>query len=306
MRAPTCLRWELFFTSCWWARCRTRRTPRRPRCSSVRASQSKRPVDVDPDVPVVLSDITTKCLQMDPALRYQSALEIQRDIDAWRGGSTKRIDIPVTTEPEKIAPPKSRTPLMLWAAAALLLAVGGAFVGKKYFFPSGAAATPAAALNSLAILPFHNASSDAKLDWLGSSMAEMLSTDVGQSASVRMVSTDRVGQVLKDLHITPQSGLDAPTVGRVANLSNVDTVVWGQYAQFGDHIRIDATIQDFKRGRTATVKEDAASEKEILAAVDRLAAQIRSESFRFEEPAERAAGARVQAFHVFHLRAARI
>jgi tetratricopeptide (TPR) repeat protein/predicted Ser/Thr protein kinase len=236
---------------------------------------SKRPVDVDPGVPVVLSDITTKCLQMDPALRYQSAVEIQRDIDAWRGGSTKRIDVPVAAEPEKIAPPKSRTPLMLWAAAALLLLVGGALVGKKYFFPSGAAATPAAPLNSLAILPFHNASSDAKLDWLGSSMAEMLSTDVGQSASVRMVSTDRVGQVLKDLHITPQSGLDAPTVGRVANLSNVDTVVWGQYAQFGDHIRIDATIQDFKRGRTATVKEDAASEKEILAAVDRLAAQIR-------------------------------
>ena len=237
--------------------------------------QSKRPVEVDPAVPVVLSDITTKCLQMDPALRYQSASEIQRDIDAWRGGSTKRIDIPVTTEPEKSAPPKSRT-LMLWAAAALLLAVGGAFVGKKYFFPSGAAGTPAAALNSLAILPFHNASSDAKLDWLGSIMAEMLSTDVGQSASVRMVSTDRVGQVLKDLHITPQSGLDAPTVGRIANLSNVDTLVWGQYAQFGDHIRIDATIQDFKRGRTTTVKEDAASEKEILPAMDRLAAQIRA------------------------------
>jgi tetratricopeptide (TPR) repeat protein len=103
----------------------------------------------------------------------------------------------------------------------------------------------------------------------------MLSTDVGQSASVRMVSTDRVGQVLKDLRITPQSSLDQSTVSRVASLSNVDTVVWGQYAQFGDHIRIDATIQDLKRGRTATVKEDAASEKEILPAVDRLAAQIR-------------------------------
>ena len=105
-------------------------------------------------------------------------------------------------------------------------------------------------------------------------MAEMLSTDVGQSSSVRMVSTERVGQVLKDLRISPQSGLDQSTVARVANLSNVDTVVWGQYAQFGDHIRIDATIQDLKRGHSATIKEDAAGEKDILPAVDRLAAQI--------------------------------
>jgi eukaryotic-like serine/threonine-protein kinase len=153
--------------------------------------------------------------------------------------------------------------------------LGSGFAARKYIFPSGATSTPAVALNSLAILPFHNASSDSKLDWLGSSVAEMLSTDVGQSSSVRMVSTDRVGQVLKDLRITPQSSLNQTTVGQIANLSNVDTVVWGQYAQFGDHIRIDATIQDLKRGHTATVKENAASEKEILPAIDRLAAQIR-------------------------------
>jgi serine/threonine protein kinase/tetratricopeptide (TPR) repeat protein len=241
---------------------------------------SKRPIEVDPTVPPVLSDITTKCLQLDPAMRYQSALEIQQDIDAWRGGSTKRIDVPVQAEPEKtvvVVPPRSRTPMMVGAAALVFLALGGGLLAKKYLFTGGTASGSAVPLNSLAILPFHNASSDAKLDWLGSSMAEMLSTDVGQSASVRMVSTDRVGQVLKDLRITPQSSLDQGTVGRIANQSNVDTVVWGQYAQFGDHIRIDATIQDLKRGHSATVKEDAASEKELLPAVDRLAAQIREQ-----------------------------
>jgi eukaryotic-like serine/threonine-protein kinase len=245
--------------------------------------QSRRPSDVDQNVPAVLSDIVTKCMQLDPTLRYQSAGEIQADIDAWRGGSTKRLTLPVITppEPEKVAPP--RADRRLWTVAGvvvLLLAGGGAYVAKKYSgagSTGGAGAAAPAPLNSLAILPFHNASSDAKLDWLGSSMAEMLSTDVGQSASVRMVSTDRVGQVLKDLRITPQSTLDQSTVGRIANLSNVDTVVWGQYAQFGDHLRIDATIQDLKRGHTATVKEDAASEKEILPAVDRLAAQIRAQ-----------------------------
>jgi len=248
--------------------------------------QSKKPVEVDANVPAVLSDITVKCLQLDPALRYQTALDVQRDIEAWRGGSTKRIDVPTLaadastsgTSPGTsvvVAPPRSRARLAAIVAAVLLVLLGAGFAVRKYIFPSAASTAPAGALNSLAILPFHNASSDAKLDWLGSSVAEMLSTDVGQSSSVRMVSTDRVGQVLKDLRITPQSSLNQSTVGQIANLSNVDTVVWGQYAQFGDHIRIDATIQDLKRGHTATVKEDAASEKEILLAIDRLAAQIR-------------------------------
>jgi eukaryotic-like serine/threonine-protein kinase len=237
--------------------------------------RSKRPAEVDAAVPELLSDITAKCLQLDPALRYQSAAEIQHDINAWRGGSTKRIEIPAPAEPEKAAPPRSRTPVLLAAALGLALLAGGVFVARKNIFPASKAAVPAAPLNALAILPFRNASSDAKLDWLGSSMAEMLSTDVGQSASVRMVSADRVGQVLKDLRMTPQSELDAPTVGRIASLSNVDTVVWGHYAQFGEQIRIDATIQDLKRGQSTTVKEQAANEKDILPAVDRLAAQIR-------------------------------
>jgi eukaryotic-like serine/threonine-protein kinase len=243
---------------------------------------SKKPVDVDATVPAVLSDITVKCLQLDPVLRYQTALDVQRDLDAWRGGSTKRIDVPTpaidaTTSNTSVvaAPPRSRARLAIIVAVPLLVLLGVGFAARKYIFPFAASNAPAVALNSLAILPFHNASSDSKLDWLGSSVAEMLSTDVGQSSSVRMVSTDRVGQVLKDLRITPQSSLNQSTVGQIANLSNVDTVVWGQYAQFGDHIRIDATIQDLKRGHTATVKEDAASEKEILPAIDRLAAQIR-------------------------------
>jgi len=233
----------------------------------------KPPAEVDPAVPALLSDITAKCMQMDPTQRYQTALEIQRDIDAWRGGSKLRIELPVEPPPVPPKAPRSRATITIAAAVAIALA-GGVLFARRYFLP-GAPATPAAPLHSLAILPFHNATSDSKLDWIGSAMAEMLSTDVGQSASVRAVSSERVGQVMKDLHITPQADLDAPTIGRIANQSNVDTVVSGSYAQLGDRIRIDAKIQDLKRGQAVTLKEEAAGDKEIFAAVDRLAGQIR-------------------------------
>ena len=237
--------------------------------------KSKLPAEVDPGVPALLSDITAKCMQMEPAQRYQSALEIQRDIDSWRGGSTKRIDLPAEPAPAPTKTPRSRTTITLAAVAVIALVGGGIYATRKYVLPAGAPAVPAAPLHSLAILPFHNATSDPKLDWVGSAMAEMLSTDVGQSASVRAVSSDRVGQVMKDLHIMPQADLDASTIGRIANQSNVDTVVSGSYAQLGDRIRIDAKIQDLKRGQAINVKEEAAGDKEIFAAVDRLANQIR-------------------------------
>ena len=101
---------------------------------------------------------------------------------------------------------------MKWVAigvAALALAAGvvsssnrrcgGGLAGRK---------TPQAAALSLAIVPFYNSSNDPSLNWLASSLSETLSTDIGQSQRVRLVSPSRLQQVLRDLHISPQSQLD--------------------------------------------------------------------------------------------------
>src|SRR3954453_15582709 len=124
-------------------------------------------------------------------------------------------------------------------------------------------------------MPFQNASGDQTWDWLGPSLADMLSTDIGQSSHLRTVSSDRVQQVFHDLRIAPTVNVDSSTLARVAEFTNADTLVWGQYTRLGDQIRIDATLQDRKHNRTVRVKAEASSEKEISAAVDRLAEQIR-------------------------------
>ena len=128
---------------------------------------------------------------------------------------------------------------------------------------------------SLAILPFRNASGDPKLDWLGTSLAEWLSTDVGQSSRLRMVSPDRVHEILHTLRIQPNSTVDPDTLRRLVEFSNADTVVWGHYAKFGDQIRIDATLQDMKRDRQVALKVEVPSEKGVPGGVDRLAESIR-------------------------------
>jgi tetratricopeptide (TPR) repeat protein len=90
-----------------------------------------------------------------------------------------------------------------------------------------------------------------------------------------MVSSDRLRQILHDLQISPDSTLDPNTLLRLAEFSSAEAVVWGQYARFGDQIRIDAKLQDLKHDRTAALKAEAPNEKAVLGAIDRLAEDIR-------------------------------
>src|SRR4029077_12952198 len=163
-----------------------------------------------------------------------------------------------------------------WIATGTLAAavvIGGLLLGGKLTSKPALKVAPGPQV-SLAILPFRNGSGDARLDWLGSSLADMLSTDVGQSAHLRTISPDRLHQVLSDLQISPGTTIDPAMVGRIAEFSNADTVVWGQYAKFGDQIRIDATLRDLKHQRTIPVKAEAANEKALLPAIAQLAQSI--------------------------------
>jgi eukaryotic-like serine/threonine-protein kinase len=228
--------------------------------------------ELDASIPTGLSDIVSKCLERDLNLRYQSAQEILADLDAWQG---KR---PVSASVVYQAPAPKRAVPWNWISAGTLaaaVAIGGwALRGK--LTSTGEIKAVAGPEVSLAILPFRNGSGDASIDWLGPSLADMLSTDVGQSAHLRTISPDRLHQVLSDLRITQDSAIDPTMVGRIAEFSSADTVVWGQYARFGDRIRIDATLLDLKHNRRAPLKIEAASEREIPRTVDGLAELIRS------------------------------
>lgn len=238
-----------------------------------RTKEPARPaIQVDSSVPQFLSEVARKCLEIDPKRRYQSTREIADDLETWIQGNSK---VPWTATLTGFFPqPFSWKKHGLVAAIFLILVVLGGISLRQRFHsrPQTQAAGPAV---SLAILPFRNSSADPSLDWLGASLAQMLSTDVGQSASLRIVSPERISQVVRDLRILPSALFDPPTVKRLADFSNADTMVWGQYTKSGDQIRIDATVQDFKRAHTAQLTESG-SEKDVLAAVDRLAGQIRN------------------------------
>ena len=226
--------------------------------------------DHDSTLPGALTGIVNKCLERDPKLRYQSATEMLRDLDSWQG---KRAAATLGFHAD--VKPWGQTipwPLVAGIVSVVVLAIVGYVYRAPLFSPVAGRSGP---VLSLAVMPFQNASGDQSWDWLGPSLADMLSTDVGQSSHLRTVSPDRVQQVFHDLRIAPNSAVDSSTLGRVAEFTNADTLVWGQYTRLGDQIRIDATLEDRKYNRTIQVKSEAASPKDLSAAVDRLAGQIR-------------------------------
>ena len=227
--------------------------------------------EYDRSVPPMLSSIVSKCLEQDPNLRYQNVSQILADLEHWQGeraaGSLVLADI------RRWAP--SAWPWIGLTMALLLLTAVGIRYREALFAHSAPLRAPVKPEVSLAILPFRNSSGDPSFDWLGPSLADMLSTDVGQSAHLRTISPDRLHQVLTDLQITANVTIDPTMLRRIAEFSGADTIVWGQYAKFGEQIRIDASLLDLKHDRRIPLKIEVPSEKDVPQGVDRLAESLR-------------------------------
>ncbi len=238
-----------------------------------RTQERARPIsEHDATIPQSLGNIVGKCLEREPAARYPSAKALLADLEAWEGKrAAGAIAFPSVRPWGQTVP----WPWLGGALAVIILGLVGYTMRGRLFEPSSTRHGPVIAAQSMAILPFHNASGDATWDWLGPSLGDMLSTDVGQSAHLRTVSPDRLQQVLHDLRITPGVAIDAAALRRIAEFANADIVVSGQYVKLGDQIRIDATLQDLKRGRTQSLKSEAPNQQALSAAVDRLADTIR-------------------------------
>jgi serine/threonine protein kinase len=246
----------------------------------LRTQESVQPLcQLDPEVPQDLSNIVSKCLEREVEFRYQTAAELRADLDAFEGGGPAAASLTfrsVSGSPSKIA--GIATERWKWiggAAAVVALALAGLFVYRSKTAPpahSPAAAT--ASSLSLAVFPLRNASGASNLDWMSASLADMISTAVGQSAQLRPVSPDRMRQIFGDLRLTPESTLDDATIRRIAEFASADTTVSGQYTRIGDQLYIEVAVNDLKNGHTTTLKAQS-SEKDLPTAINGLADSIR-------------------------------
>src|SRR5208283_4939824 len=175
-----------------------------------RTQERVRPlVEVDSAIPAQLSDIVCCCLERDPSDRFGSVQQLAEALEIWQGKKPRTGESIPAASKIVPAPRPKRLPVKWIAIGLVLVLVIAAATGLHYWSTRrGQTAAVQGPVMSLAIVPFYNASGDSGMNWMGASIAEALSSDIGQSAHVRLVSPGRLQQVLQDLRVSSQSQMD--------------------------------------------------------------------------------------------------
>jgi serine/threonine protein kinase/tetratricopeptide (TPR) repeat protein len=221
------------------------------------------PVRLNPEVPPKLEEIIHKALQKDRELRCQSAAELRADLKRLkREIDTDRVSVSVAstsgvilseakdlsaiagtkrdssgqqvvpqndTRVSAVAPAWWRRKSILAIAAIGLLVLLG--VGGWLYRSNGRSGET---IDSVAVLPFVNASGDPNSEYLSDGITESLINSLSQLPHLRVMSRDSA-------FMYKGKDTDAQTVGRQLG---VRAVLKGRVMQRGDDLEISAELVD--------------------------------------------------------------
>ena len=236
-----------------------------------------------------ITRILEKCLAKEPSERYQG----MRDIVVDLRGARRRLESSSGTHAARTAVPAGERRLSTtregvmkaqqWvyagvAAVVVALVAIGALKSRltkseSTSPPSGAAAQKP----SVAVLYFENNTGNPQLDWLRTGLTDMLVTDLSQSPDVEVLPTDRLVQILTDMHRQDDKQISFDTVQEVAKRAGVKTVLVGSYVKAGDTIRINTRLQEAGTGKIVTSERvEAIGESNLFPMVDDLTKRIKA------------------------------
>jgi serine/threonine protein kinase/Flp pilus assembly protein TadD len=173
------------------------------------------------NVPAELVRIIRKCLEKQPARRYQSARELLVDLRNLKRDS----DSGVTARGEETAKPRRNLRLTV-SAAILVVVVLAASLGWNLLTERGEA------IDSIAVLPFVNANADANIDYLADGIPESIINSLSQLPNLKVMSRSSVFQY---------KGKDT-SAQAVAKDLKVEAVVTGKVTQRGDGLAISVEL----------------------------------------------------------------
>jgi eukaryotic-like serine/threonine-protein kinase len=200
--------------------------------------------ELNPGLPGKLDEIIRKALEKDRKLRYQSAADLLADIRrVKRDSDSGRAAVAPTRE--RLSFPQTRKRL-LWGAAAIafvaLLAAGGWYYLSKG--ERGGGGGNIQSIESIAVLPFVNDSTDPDAEYLSDGITESLINSLSQLPRLKVMSRDSVfmykGKETDAHSIGEALGVAAVLKGRVTQRgTNLDisvelinaednTHIWGQ------------------------------------------------------------------------------
>jgi eukaryotic-like serine/threonine-protein kinase len=187
------------------------------------------PVRLNPDLPAELERLVGKCLEKDRSLRYQHASEIHTDLRRLKRDSEGGKSTPAGTHTARWS---RRT--MLMGATAFVFVVAAIAVAAFFLGSSGRPS-----INSVAVLPFANASGDPNTEYLSDGITEGVIDRLSGLPNLKVISRTSAFRY-KRREIEPQ---------KVAKELGVDALVTGRVVQRGDDLSISAELVDAREDK---------------------------------------------------------
>ncbi len=213
-----------------------------------------------PGLPAYIANVILKCLEKNPAKRYQSAREILDDLEAERapvrpaapGSNSISIQIPK---------PGRRTALGAGALAAILIGVLAAVPSTRHAIRAllpGAARTAQPAIQYyMAVLPLNIAGDEDSLRYLAEGVVDSVTAKLAGLRNVYVAS-----------NVPP--ALARQPDAQIAKSLGVNILVRGTIQSAGDRISITLKAEDVTRHRTLLTQNFQGVRQDFLAVEDQV------------------------------------
>ncbi|MGA2388401.1 MAG: protein kinase [Candidatus Sulfotelmatobacter sp.] len=191
---------------------------------------------LNPDLPVDFERILNKALEKDRNLRYQSAADLRtdlarlkRDFDSGRSGSGVAVDASAVSSssiPAAAAPARSSRKLIASISAVFTVVL----IAATVYFVRGKSQTQQ--INSIAVLPFVNATADPNNEYLSDGLTESLIGTLSQLPDLKVMARSTVFK-FKGKEDDPQ---------KIGQTLQVGAVLMGRVTQHGDEMAVQTDL----------------------------------------------------------------
>jgi len=199
---------------------------------------------LNPDLPADLSRIVDKALEKDRNLRYQTAADmrsdlarLKRDFDSGRTSAATMVESAssagvASSSDVAVVSGRSRTK---WIAACAAVVVVAATAISLYLWK---AQSEALKITSIAVLPFANATTDPKNDYLSDGLTESLISALSQLPHIKVMARSTVFR-FKGKEDDPR---------QIGQSLAVGAVLTGRVLQHSDHMAVEVDLMNVSDG----------------------------------------------------------